>query len=65
MIKDGYVHGRGAIDCKGVSVVQFLALALLKRSGLSFERDIIFLGTGMKRSVAEKVPAGLLISIST
>ncbi len=46
LIKDGYVHGRGAIDCKGVSVVQFLVLALLKRSGLSFERDIIFLGTG-------------------
>ena len=45
-IKDGYVHGRGAIDCKGVSVVQFLAMALLKRSGLRFERDIIFLGTG-------------------
>ena len=46
VIKDGYVHGRGAIDCKGVGVVQFLTLALLKRSGLSFERDIIFLGTG-------------------
>ena len=65
VIKDGYVHGRGAIDCKGVSVVQFLALALLKRSGLSFERDIIFLGTGTKKSVAEKALAGLLTRIST
>ena len=46
VVKDGYVHGRGAIDCKGVSVIQFLAMALLKRSGLAFERDIIFLGTG-------------------
>ncbi len=46
LVKDGYVHGRGAIDCKGVGVVQFLAMALLKRSGLAFERDIIFLGTG-------------------
>ena len=45
MIKDGYVHGRGAIDCKGVAVVQFMALALLKRAGMSMKRDIIFLGT--------------------
>lgn len=45
-IKDGHVHGRGAIDCKGVAVVQFLALALLKRLGITLKRDIIFLGTG-------------------
>jgi acetylornithine deacetylase/succinyl-diaminopimelate desuccinylase-like protein len=44
-IKDGYVHGRGAIDCKGVAVVQFMALALLKRAGVPLTRDIIFLGT--------------------
>ena len=46
IIKDGYVHGRGAIDCKGVAVVQFLAMALLKRTGMTLDRDIIFLGTG-------------------
>lgn len=45
VIKDGYVYGRGAIDCKGVAVAQFMALALLKRAGLSLKRDIIFLGT--------------------
>ena len=45
-VKDGYIHGRGAIDCKGVGVVQFLTMALLKRSGVTLERDIIFLGTG-------------------
>lgn len=45
-IRDGYIHGRGAIDCKGVGVVQFLALALAKRTGLTLDRDIIFLGTG-------------------
>ncbi|MBM4255334.1 MAG: M20/M25/M40 family metallo-hydrolase [Deltaproteobacteria bacterium] len=44
-IKDGYVHGRGAIDCKGVAVTQFMALALLKRLGVPLKRDIIFLGT--------------------
>jgi acetylornithine deacetylase/succinyl-diaminopimelate desuccinylase-like protein len=45
VIKDGYVYGRGAIDCKGVAVAQFMALALLKRAGLPLRRDIIFLGT--------------------
>ncbi|MGE0827075.1 MAG: M20/M25/M40 family metallo-hydrolase [Candidatus Binatia bacterium] len=45
VIKDGYVHGRGAIDCKGVAVVQFLTLALLKRVGMPLKRDVIFLGT--------------------
>ncbi|MCS6926387.1 MAG: M20/M25/M40 family metallo-hydrolase [Candidatus Binatia bacterium] len=45
VIKDGYVYGRGAIDCKGVAVVQFLAVALLKRMGVPLKRDIIFLGT--------------------
>lgn len=44
-IKDGYVHGRGAVDCKGIAIVQFMALALLKRTGVSLSRDIIFLGT--------------------
>ncbi len=45
-IQDGQVHGRGAIDCKGTAVIQFLAMALLKRHGISLKRDIIFLGTG-------------------
>lgn len=45
-LRDGHLHGRGAIDCKGVAVVQFLALALLKRQGVALERDVIFLGTG-------------------
>jgi acetylornithine deacetylase/succinyl-diaminopimelate desuccinylase-like protein len=44
-IKDGYVYGRGAIDCKGVAAAQFMALALLKRTGVRLKRDIVFLGT--------------------
>lgn len=44
-IKDGYIYGRGAIDCKGVAVSQFMVLALLKRLGVPLKRDIIFLGT--------------------
>ena len=44
-IRDGYVYGRGAIDCKGIALVQFMTLALLKRAGVPLKRDIIFLGT--------------------
>lgn len=46
VVKDGHVHGRGAIDCKGTAVVQFLAMALIKRHAVGLKRDIIFLGTG-------------------
>lgn len=45
IVKDGYVYGRGAIDCKGVAVTQFMTLVLLKRLGAPLKRDIIFLGT--------------------
>jgi acetylornithine deacetylase/succinyl-diaminopimelate desuccinylase-like protein len=44
-VKDGYVYGRGAIDCKGVAAAQFMALTLLKRLGVPLKRDVIFLGT--------------------
>ncbi len=44
-IKDGYVYGRGAIDCKGVAAAQFMVFVLLKRLGVPLKRDVIFLGT--------------------
>lgn len=44
-IADGYVHGRGALDCKGIAVTQALTLIELARAGTRFERDILFLGT--------------------
>ncbi len=46
VVKDGHIYGRGALDCKGTAVVQFLAMALLKRHAIDLKRDIIFLGTG-------------------
>lgn len=45
-IHDGYVYGRGAIDCKGPGTIEAMALILLKRSGIKLSRDVIFLGTG-------------------
>jgi len=43
--RGGQVIGRGALDAKGVAVVQLLALAQLARRGEPLTRDIIFLAT--------------------
>jgi len=42
-IRDGYVWGRGALDMKGMGIMQLLALDLLKRHQPNRTRDIIFL----------------------
>lgn len=44
-VRDGYVYGRGAIDCKGPGTVEALTLLLLKRHGITLKRDVIFLAT--------------------
>jgi acetylornithine deacetylase/succinyl-diaminopimelate desuccinylase-like protein len=44
-VRDGYVYGRGALDCKGVGTVDAMTLLLLKRHGITLKRDVIFLGT--------------------
>ncbi|MBX9669450.1 MAG: M20/M25/M40 family metallo-hydrolase [Candidatus Obscuribacterales bacterium] len=44
-IHDGELWGRGALDMKGMGIIQLEAMLLLKRSGISLDRDIIFLGT--------------------
>lgn len=42
-IRDGYVYGRGAIDMKGMCVMQMQALDLLRQYHPKRSRDIIFL----------------------
>lgn len=44
-LRDGYVYGRGAIDCKGVGVVEAMAMFLLERHAIALKRDVIFVGT--------------------
>ncbi|MBN1497064.1 MAG: M20/M25/M40 family metallo-hydrolase [Spirochaetes bacterium] len=44
-VRDGYVCGRGALDMKGIAVMQFMAFLALKRSGARPCRDLIFLAT--------------------
>jgi acetylornithine deacetylase/succinyl-diaminopimelate desuccinylase-like protein len=40
---DGYVYGRGAIDMKGLGVMQIVALDLLRRGARPLKRDVILM----------------------
>jgi acetylornithine deacetylase/succinyl-diaminopimelate desuccinylase-like protein len=59
-VREGFVWGRGATDMKGTAICQLMTLLLLKRSGVSLDRDVLFLGTadeeeGKDNGVAEMV----------
>jgi len=45
IVGGGYVIGRGALDAKGISVVQLLALLEVARASTPLERDTILLAT--------------------
>jgi acetylornithine deacetylase/succinyl-diaminopimelate desuccinylase-like protein len=49
-IRDGFVYGRGALDCKGVGTIDAMALLLLKQHGMRLKRDVIFLGTAAEET---------------
>lgn len=42
-VKDGYIWGRGAIDMKGEAIAHLMAMIALKRSGVTLNRDIVFI----------------------
>lgn len=44
-IHDGEIWGRGAIDMKGMGVIELEAFLMLKRSGVKLDRDVVFLAT--------------------
>src|SRR3989304_5364222 len=44
-VRDGFLYGRGALDMKGIGVLQLAAGPALKRSGPPLTRDVIFLAT--------------------
>lgn len=44
-IRDGFVWGRGAVDCKGPAVMQALALWGLLKEGFKFKRDVLISAT--------------------
>lgn len=44
-IADGAIWGRGALDMKGLAVMQLLTMLLFKRHGIASKRDLVFLAT--------------------
>jgi acetylornithine deacetylase/succinyl-diaminopimelate desuccinylase-like protein len=45
-VKDGKVWGRGAIDDKGMGVMELMAMLAIKRAGILLDRDVLFVATG-------------------
>jgi acetylornithine deacetylase/succinyl-diaminopimelate desuccinylase-like protein len=45
VLHDGFVVGRGALDAKGVAIVQLLVMTELARRGERLQRDLILLAT--------------------
>jgi len=43
VVKDGFVWGRGALDMKGMGVIELLTLVQLKRLGVPLRRDVLLL----------------------
>ncbi len=56
----GYVYGRGALDAKGVGVVQAMTLIALKRAGDALDRDLILLATADEET-GGKAGAGWIV----
>jgi len=55
VMKDGYVWGRGTRDDKDNLTANLMAMLLIKRSGMTLDRDVIFLA----ESGEEADPAGV------
>ncbi len=59
-VKDGYVWGRGAIDCKGLAVCEAVALALITRMKIPLERGVKFISVADEEMGGEKGAAYLI-----
>ena len=46
VVADGYVWGRGALDMKGMGVLELQTMIELKRQGVPLRRDVILLAVG-------------------
>jgi acetylornithine deacetylase/succinyl-diaminopimelate desuccinylase-like protein len=42
LVQNGYVWGRGALDMKGMGVLELMSMLLIKRQGIPLKRDVIF-----------------------
>jgi acetylornithine deacetylase/succinyl-diaminopimelate desuccinylase-like protein len=45
LVRDGFVWGRGALDMKGMTAVELMALKLLKRDNVKLKGDVVLAAT--------------------
>lgn len=53
-IEEGFILGRGALDMKGLAIIQLKAFLEIHRNGVTPNRDIIFLATADEEEGGEK-----------
>lgn len=59
-VKDGFVWGRGALDMKGMTAIEVMALKLLKRNKVKLKGDVILAATADEEKGGE-AGAGWLV----
>lgn len=42
LVRDGYVWGRGAVDMKGMAILELLVMLACRRLGIPLRRDLVF-----------------------
>jgi acetylornithine deacetylase/succinyl-diaminopimelate desuccinylase-like protein len=52
-VKDGFVWGRGAVDMKGMGVMELMTLLLLRRLRLPLSRDLLFIAAADEEAGGE------------
>jgi len=53
-LADGFVWGRGAVDMKHMVVFGMVVLVMLKRKGISLQKDVVFAGVADEEEGCEK-----------
>ena len=52
-ICDDAIWGRGALDCKGLGIMELMAFLMLRRNGVPLRRDVIFLAVADEETGGE------------
>ncbi len=52
-VHDGFLYGRGAVDMLNMAAMSVMTLLLLKRSGATLKRDVIFAGVADEEAGSE------------
>jgi acetylornithine deacetylase/succinyl-diaminopimelate desuccinylase-like protein len=53
LVRDGYVWGRGALDMKGMAVLEMMTLLMLQRRGVRMRRPVRFLAVADEEAGSE------------